>query len=288
MTASHHRAAVVRAASGRSLALPRSPQRGRVGSRRGASAGASLEIHDFRPYQPGDDPRHIDWNAAARTGELVVRLRRDEVAPRLEIVLDLSRSMQVSARKVELARALAAVTVEVALRQSLAVTVIALGARPQRLSGRDASVHLESLACDGRVELPAALDQAAPMRPCGMRVVVSDFLFPCDLGLLVSRLERAAASLHLVQVLDPDDTHPPGGDGARLVDSESEAGLERTLSAAVLNAYARRLDLHQRALAHAAARVGAALALVEADLSVDSALRGPLSRLFVLGRAANA
>ena len=61
-------AEVSRLAPGLALALPRTPHRGRVGEVRASSAGSSLELHDFRTYQPGDDLRQMDWSAVARTG----------------------------------------------------------------------------------------------------------------------------------------------------------------------------------------------------------------------------
>ena len=83
-------AAVERAARGLALRTPRTPQRGKIGEVRSSSTGSSMELHDFRLYHPGDDVRHLDWNAVARTGELVLRVRQAEVSPRLELLLDAS------------------------------------------------------------------------------------------------------------------------------------------------------------------------------------------------------
>ncbi|NNC21098.1 DUF58 domain-containing protein, partial [Corallococcus exiguus] len=113
MSAMLDEAEVARLAPGLSLALPRLPQRGRVGEVRATSAGSAMELHDFRAYQPGDDLRQLDWNAVARTGELVLRVRQDEVSPRVEVLLDGSRSMGLSPRKAAGAREVALLTVEV-------------------------------------------------------------------------------------------------------------------------------------------------------------------------------
>ena len=50
-------------------------------------------------YVPGDDLRHVDWAAYARSEVLAVRLYREEVAPRIDLVLDISRSMGVTEPK---------------------------------------------------------------------------------------------------------------------------------------------------------------------------------------------
>ena len=87
------------AAEGWRLALPGRPLGGRIGERLGRGTGTSLEFMDFRDYVPGDDLRHIDWSAYARTDQLKVRLYREEIAPALDIVVDLSPSMAVTPAK---------------------------------------------------------------------------------------------------------------------------------------------------------------------------------------------
>src|SRR6185312_5105529 len=61
--------------------------------RRAAAAGHGLDFHDFRHYQPGDDPRRIDWTIAARHRQLVVRQFRAEGHIRVHVLVDISRSM---------------------------------------------------------------------------------------------------------------------------------------------------------------------------------------------------
>ena len=67
MSAAFDEPAVEQAAAGLMLRLPRVAHRGKLGEVRASSVGSSMELHDFREYQPGDDLRHIDWNAVART-----------------------------------------------------------------------------------------------------------------------------------------------------------------------------------------------------------------------------
>ncbi len=74
--------------------LPRLALRGGVGSRLGSRAGESLEFQDYRDYTPGDDLRNLDWTVLARTGREVVRVRREEVAPVVEVFRDRSASME--------------------------------------------------------------------------------------------------------------------------------------------------------------------------------------------------
>jgi uncharacterized protein (DUF58 family) len=48
---------------------------------------------DHRPYSPGDDFRHIDWNAYAHHQEIVVKLGEVEQSVGVHVLLDVSRSM---------------------------------------------------------------------------------------------------------------------------------------------------------------------------------------------------
>jgi hypothetical protein len=117
-------------------------------------------------------------------------------------------------------------------------------------------------------------------------VVVSDFLFEAELSGLVARLARGASALFLVQVLDAEDLEPSGGEGARLVDSESGAALEELLTEDVLAAYARRFAEHQRTLRSAAVRARATLMTVPAPDRLAALVRGPLRPLFLSGGGA--
>jgi uncharacterized protein (DUF58 family) len=277
---------VARLAPGLALALPRVPHRGRVGEVRASSAGASLELHDFRAYQPGDDLRQVDWNAVARTGEIILRVRQDEVSPRVEVVVDASRSMALSPAKEARAREVALLAVEVGGLQGLTPTLLSTSSRPERAEGQVCRSALRAVGFDAKDDLAAALGRMPPLRPCGLRVVVSDFLFEADLPGLVARLARGASALFLVQVLDAEDLEPSGGEGARLVDSESGAALEELLTEDVLAAYARRFAEHQRVLRAAAARARATLVTAPAPEPLRALVRGPLRPLFLAGGGA--
>lgn len=272
-------AMVERAAAGCALRLPRGPHRGKVGEVRASSVGASLELHDFRQYQPGDDLRQIDWNAVARTGELYLRVRQDEVSPRVEVLVDGSASMAVSEAKAARAREVAAWVCALARRGGLEPVVIATGSRVRKGGGPAARALLEALEFEGREPFDAALRRAPPLLPCGLRVVVSDFLFEAPPAPFAERLARGASGLALVQVLDAEDLDPSGGAGARLTDAETGEVLERILTPGVVDQYLERLRGHVRLWQAASQRVRASWAQVSAERQLDALARQELQRL---------
>src|SRR5213082_3135024 len=63
------------------------------GLHRSPRKGFSVEFAEYRPYQPGDDLRYVDWKIAARSDRWVIRQYEEETNLRASIVLDVSRSM---------------------------------------------------------------------------------------------------------------------------------------------------------------------------------------------------
>ncbi len=64
-----------------------------AGNYRSAFRGRGMEFEEVRPYVPGDDVRHIDWNVTARTGEPFVKEFREERQLTLLLALDISGSV---------------------------------------------------------------------------------------------------------------------------------------------------------------------------------------------------
>lgn len=55
--------------------------------------GRGMEFDESRPYQPGDDPRNIDWRVTARSTEAYTKLFREERERPVLVVLDLRSNM---------------------------------------------------------------------------------------------------------------------------------------------------------------------------------------------------
>lgn len=69
-------------------------------ARSSAISGTTGEFQGFRPYEPGDDPREVDWRATARARQAMVRQRSHEGRRPVAIVVDVSASMWVETKKV--------------------------------------------------------------------------------------------------------------------------------------------------------------------------------------------
>src|SRR5262249_15096039 len=193
---------VQRAADIYQLGLPRAPAAGRSGELLGRGTGSSLEFQEYREYVPGDDIRHLDWGAYARSDTLMVRLFREEIRPRAEILIDASRSMASGGQmKPLLARQLAAVLGLLSGRLGGRPAIIPLEDGPPVPLGLDGLERLATLPFSGRTSLAELLsDHRVPMKRQAVRIVISDFLFPHDPASLIRRLATDASALWLVQV----------------------------------------------------------------------------------------
>jgi len=227
------------------------------GERRSKVHGASVEFADFRPYVQGDDFRRIDWNAYAKFESLMLRLFVEEQELRVHILLDCSTSMDYGdPNKFDFARRLAAAIGYMALANTdrvsfTPVTVDAetdspLGPTSGSIVGKPGIVRmmeiLGGLKAGGKTDLNASLGRFAlrSARP-GLVVLISDFLSDGGFEEGVKRLRFGKHEVAMVQTLSPQELMPELLSDVRLVDSETQAGVDVTANRAVMQAYNRRL-----------------------------------------------
>lgn len=60
--------------------------------------GRGMEFDESRPYQPGDDPRNIDWRVTARSSVAYTKLFREERERPVLIMVDLRSNMHFATR----------------------------------------------------------------------------------------------------------------------------------------------------------------------------------------------
>jgi uncharacterized protein (DUF58 family) len=91
--------------------------------------GAGLEFSQYRSYQPGDDPRRVDWKLYARSDRYFVREAEIETSVTVRLLVDASESMaqqEGGVSKFDYARFAAAALALLAHRQGDAVGLWAL------------------------------------------------------------------------------------------------------------------------------------------------------------------
>jgi uncharacterized protein (DUF58 family) len=93
-----------------------------------ATQASGLETASYKTYTPGDDLRHLDWNAYGRLDQRLIKTFRAEREAPVHLLIDASASMAVPAGdgKLAFAAGLAAGLAYVALRQNNPVRVVIL------------------------------------------------------------------------------------------------------------------------------------------------------------------
>ncbi len=266
-----------------------------VGQHASQHRGAGLEFAQYRGYEPGDEPRRIDWKLYARSDRFFVREAERDSPLTLWIVLDASASMALADAeaphysKWAAACRLAACLIELALRQGDQFGLIVLAADgpllvPAAAGARQRDRCLLALApLQARGVLPD-LDPRAPL----WRPVAADHLVVCiSDGFdehLISHCERLASArrdvvlLRLLSVGERD--FPFQGD---LHFRDPESGAERRVDAAATRTdFLRRFGEARRALSY---RLDAA-GIRHVEHVLDESVDAPLRRLFAANAAA--
>jgi uncharacterized protein (DUF58 family) len=231
---------------------------GGLGDRSSRVKGSGLEFIDHRPYEPGDDLRHVDPHLEARLGEAFIRQYSVDQQLPVTILLDSSASMQHGSPGKFLP----------ALRVSAALSYLALaGSDRVRVgafsggagsSARQAGViswsgwhqgirsatqlcaWLQQLKPQGSGSLASAAKQVlAQLPPTGLVIVVSDWLSHED-GPLPGALRRAGREVLALHLYAPDEEDPAllhSGGELHIIDSETGEEIEVSLGDQALAEY---------------------------------------------------
>jgi len=135
--------------------------------------GFSVEFAEHRPYNPGDELRHVDWKVYAKTDRLYVKQYEEETNLRHYVVLDTSPSMRykhsASLSKLEFGAYLASALHFLMVRQRDATGLIAF----------DESIHtiLPPKSTSGYVRtLLSTLERLTDLEPAGERTAAAAVL----------------------------------------------------------------------------------------------------------------
>lgn len=262
---------------------------GGIGMHASRNRGAGLEFAQYRGYEPGDEPRRIDWKLYARSDRYFVRESERDSPLCIWLVIDASASMaQADAQspawdKLAAAKMMAACVIELALRQGDRFGLIALSATAPAFveAGSGARQRDRCLLEIERIRAADGLPDEVRLRPMWERVqagdlvlLVSDF-FDDALADLAVRLAAARRDVLTVQVLSVAERDFPFDGGHRFRDPET--GREQWVDARALRAdFLERFGAARAALAARFAAAGMRHTAFMLDESVDL----PLRRLF--------
>jgi uncharacterized protein (DUF58 family) len=267
-----------------------------AGPRRSPRHGASVEFADFRNYVTGDDFRRIDWKAYARLDRLFLRLYRAEEITEITIFLDHSISMRFGAPSKSItAGRLAAILSYVALHNYDTVAIAGWGDRIDHFlpgqSGtravprvwRTIANLIDAPATAGATDFGCLRTFGQYRRRSGIAVVLSDFMTDSDWRTGLRSLRAFGQEVTAIQVLSPEEIDPTLRGDWKLVDAETGARAEVTLSPRLLRRYREALEGHTAAIREFCRREGIAFVQLRSDADLAGTVLANLQTIGVLG-----
>ena len=242
-----------------------------AGDYRSALLGTGTELAQVRPYVPGDDPRQIEWNVTARTGQPHVRVQLAERVMVTWLVLDTSLSMHFGTaerRKADVAEGVALALGHVATRRGNRLGIVTFGgANPRAVPPRQGRTGLIGLLLalrgeddDSQVGATslgeAFLRTGALARQRSLVVAVSDFRGPFDWRRPLLQL-AGRHDVIAVEIRDPREQELPNVGDLWLVDPETgEQVRVDTRDASVRARFAEAAGEERSGLARTLAALG--------------------------------
>jgi uncharacterized protein (DUF58 family) len=258
-----------------------------TGIHRSPFRGFSVEFTEHRAYQPGDEPRYLDWRMLARSDRLFVKQFEEETNLRAMILVDVSRSMAwrgTAARLTKRAYAdrLAAALALILLRQRDATGLIAFDDAVRTVVSARVRGGQWARLVRGLVDTPDGAGTAAEtalrqvtalLARRGLVVLVSDLLLDRQLTLTALQyLRHRGHQVIVCHVVDPAELELSGPAEVRFRDPESGASMvvrPRELA----RAYHATVTRETLAWRSACRRRGVAYHQVRTDLPFGLALR---------------
>ncbi len=215
--------------------------------RKTKKSGSGVEFADHRDYASGDDLRSLDWAVYARTGRLLLKLFEEEEDLTVYILLDCSHSMSLGdPPRFDHARRLAAALSYVALANLDRVALLAWSTGvdkrlpPARGRGQVFKVFdfLRGCEAKGQTALASAARAfAVEHRRRGVAIVVSDLYDPAGFERGINAIRYQKFEPMVVHVTDPRDADPGVRGDVLLVDAETGASQEVTLTPGLVTRY---------------------------------------------------
>ncbi len=262
---------------------------GTAGNVLGRGSGSSIDFQDHRQYVPGDDPRHMNWQAYARTGHYTMKLYREEVTPRIDLIYDMSGSMFLDPAKATRAWELFYFCLESGLRLGGHLKLTVLGRAADELPEE---VPLEQALADGwadavtaaaksgqmiAVAEPAGLsDQLdrVPLRAGSLRVLVSDLLDESPPSRVTARLSESRSRGIVLAPFATSEREPDWDGNIDFEDAERGTRSRQRVDGAMLDRYRQAYGRHFAAWREECSRRGLGFARVGDAGDLLTALRG--------------
>ena len=258
--------------------------------------GFGVEFVEYRQYTPGDDIRHVDWKAVARSDRYYVKEYEDETNLQCVILLDRSASMGYGGQKnsaldkLEYGSYLAASLAYLILRQGDGVGLVTFDQAvhdylpPSSKNTQWHAIHcnLDGLRADEGTDMGKPLHELAESMPRrGLVILISDLID--DVEQMMNALMHFRFKGHEVlvfHIVDREELTFPFSETARFDDPETGERITVAPSA-IREDYLAAVEEFMESIRTGCAKIQVDYERMETDRPLDFALFSYLSRRMV-------
>lgn len=232
-----------------------------LGDARSVFRGQGMDLEESRTYQPGDDTRHMNWRLSARSGELQMKVFREERRPGVFILVDRRAAMRFGTRrrlKVTQAARAAAIAAFAASQCSAAVTGVMLQKNPRWLdaaTGEQAAFELIRHAAAPCPPLAPATDEpglGAILRrlqeqliPGSTLYLISDFIDLAEQDRPALLHLASTNRVHAIYIHDPAERDLPNAGKLHFIAGADRPDIDLdTADSAVRHTYHAAAETH--------------------------------------------
>ncbi|MDD5306504.1 MAG: DUF58 domain-containing protein [Deltaproteobacteria bacterium] len=250
--------------------------------------GSSVEFAEHKKYSPGDDIRHVDWKALARTDRYFVKQHQREVTLRCLMLLDCSASMgyrgsRAHEGKLASAVVLLAAMAHILVRQGDAAGFLTFSSGPGTfVPARHRPDHLASLMTRlAGIEASAApgtsyaevIRRAADAAGRRAMIVLASDLWSAgrEVEVALGRLAARGHDVVVFHVLDPDEIDLPFKEPSVFAGLEGEGEVEVD-PAVIRGEYRRRVGEVRERWRRVCSEAGIDLVPAPTDVPVERVL----------------
>lgn len=241
----------------------------------------SADFREHRQYLPGDDLRHVDWNASARSEHIFVKLGERPREATIHVLLDHTASMAWGLpSKLSAARRLAVALGYLALNHGDHLMVASLADPTPRFGPSHGTGRVPGLLRFVRSLQPVrqadllktARAYAAHQPRGGLVVLISDLLALADVGALVDLFPAPTWQVLMLHLLHPLELNPDPIGEVEFQDVETREKANYDLDAHALERYQAFVANWCERLETTCFQRGAAYARVQADWEIERAI----------------
>lgn len=274
-------ASAIGAACSQKLQLPLRSKiwKGQSGEFAGAGVGSSIDFHDHRSYVAGDDPRHINWQAYARSGQYTMKLYREEVRPVVDLAVDVSSSMFLNEEKTKRVAELIYFFCHGAIRSSVSLNIFFICGDSLKAVDNDSimshrwftqATDMQHLAVKNATHAPEI--RKIPWRANAIHILLSDLLYEGDPQPFINHLVNRQGSGLIFAPYSASESDPTWEGNCDFIDSETLERHPHRIDQKALDRYLSAYQNHFELWSETAARYQVKLCRVQSNAELHNAL----------------